>query len=99
MVQTEELVACLIWIISGHLGKEKEKKDKKGPHPPLFWKISEWSISIFLICLAFVFNVFVCIIYSGLAGGEDNGQRGYNLTYAIAYLRVRTKFAYSCQNH
>ncbi|XP_071788558.1 alkyldihydroxyacetonephosphate synthase, peroxisomal-like [Asterias amurensis] len=25
--------------------------------------------------------------FGGLAGGEDNGQRGYNLTYAIAYLR------------
>lgn len=25
---------------------------------------------------------------SGLAAGEDNGQRGYMLTFVIAYLRV-----------
>ena len=25
-----------------------------------------------------------------MPGGEENGQRGYMLTYVIAYLRVRT---------
>ncbi|XP_072021273.1 alkyldihydroxyacetonephosphate synthase, peroxisomal-like [Amphiura filiformis] len=29
----------------------------------------------------------IAVDYGGLAGGEDNGQRGYNLTFAIAYLR------------
>lgn len=27
---------------------------------------------------------------SGMPGGEENGQRGYMLTYVIAYLRVCT---------
>ena len=27
--------------------------------------------------------------HSGLAGGEENGRRGYQLTFAIAYIRVR----------
>ncbi len=29
----------------------------------------------------------VCV-FRGLAAGEDNGQRGYMLTFVIAYLRV-----------
>lgn len=29
----------------------------------------------------------IAMDYGGLAAGEENGQRGYNLTYAIAYLR------------
>ena len=34
-------------------------------------------------------NLHLCdFVCSGLAAGEDNGQRGYNLTFAIAYLRV-----------
>ena len=24
----------------------------------------------------------------GLAGGEENGRRGYQMTFAIAYIRV-----------
>ena len=30
-----------------------------------------------------------CCCVSGMPGGEENGQRGYMLTYVIAYLRVR----------
>lgn len=30
----------------------------------------------------------VCLFFRGLAAGEDNGQRGYMLTFVIAYLRV-----------
>ena len=26
--------------------------------------------------------------FSGLPGGEENGQRGYMLTFVIAYIRV-----------
>ena len=28
------------------------------------------------------------LLISGLAGGEDNGRRGYMMTFAIAYIRV-----------
>ena len=30
----------------------------------------------------------VYTVYSGMPGGEENGQIGYMLTYVIAYLRV-----------
>lgn len=30
----------------------------------------------------------LCVCFRGLAAGEDNGQRGYMLTFVIAYLRV-----------
>ena len=29
-----------------------------------------------------------CFFFRGIPGGEENGQRGYMLTYVIAYLRV-----------
>ena len=37
--------------------------------------------------------VCVCVsccdsTYSGLAGGEENGRRGYQMTFTIAYIRV-----------
>ncbi|KAL0626318.1 Alkyldihydroxyacetonephosphate synthase, peroxisomal [Plecturocebus cupreus] len=38
---------------------------------------------------------FICLSswdYSGLAAGEDNGQRGYLLTYVIAYIRRRSLY-------
>ena len=31
----------------------------------------------------------VCNGCRGMPGGEENGQRGYMLTYVIAYIRVR----------
>ena len=34
--------------------------------------------------------VMMSLLYcSGLAGGEENGRRGYQMTFAIAYIRVR----------
>ena len=36
------------------------------------------------------FIVMMSLLYcSGLAGGEENGRRGYQMTFAIAYIRVR----------
>ena len=38
-----------------------------------------------------IFRLFSNFFYfaSGLAGGEENGRRGYRMTFAIAYVRVR----------
>ncbi len=46
----------------------------------IFSFTSQWPV---LCC------VIVCVcVFRGLAAGEDNGQRGYMLTFVIAYLRV-----------
>lgn len=29
------------------------------------------------------------VICSGLSGGEENGRRGYMMTFVIAYIRVK----------
>ncbi len=44
---------------------------------------SQWPV---LCCV--IVCVCVCVCFRGLAAGEDNGQRGYMLTFVIAYLRV-----------
>ena len=31
----------------------------------------------------------IAIQYEGIAAGEGNGKRGYQMTFAIAYIRVR----------
>ena len=28
------------------------------------------------------------LLFSGLHGGEENGRRGYQMTFSIAYIRV-----------
>ena len=32
----------------------------------------------------------IALQYRGIAAGENNGKRGYQLTFAIAYIRVRS---------
>lgn len=44
------------------------------------------SLYVLLVHLACIDSLF--FNHSGLAAGEDNGQRGYLLTYVIAYIRV-----------
>ena len=46
----------------------------------------QFGFLIFISYLEYIDNLF--LIYSCLAAGEDNGQRGYLLTYVIAYMRV-----------
>jgi hypothetical protein len=53
----------------------------------LFWDvITNLAFSFLFLHLEDIDSLF--LIYSGLAAGEDNGQRGYLLTYVIAYIRV-----------
>ena len=34
-----------------------------------------------------IFSLSIAGEFGGIPGGEENGQRGYQLTYSIAYLR------------
>ena len=42
-----------------------------------------------VFCEILSINFVFVSLHSGLAGGEENGRRGYQLTFAIAYIRVR----------
>ena len=48
-------------------------------------KIWVSSLKTFLGALLFFVS---CFLDSGLSGGEENGRRGYRMTFAIAYVRV-----------
>ena len=37
----------------------------------------------------------IAVQFKGVVGGEENGKYGYRLTFAIAYLRVRSKTLFS----
>ena len=50
------------------------------------------------VCVCVCVRVCVCVC-RGMPGGEENGQRGYMLTYVIAYLRVCTDCMHSINSN
>lgn len=40
-----------------------------------------------------VYYLIFLVSFRGIPGGEENGRRGYLLTFAIAYMRVSRQFA------
>ena len=61
--------------------------------------VDSFSISILVIriqlsSVLYAVNVdnnffYYTCISSGLLGGEENGRRGYQMTFSVAYIRVR----------
>ena len=50
------------------------------------WNTSYTNYHVDYICL--LINCLICLIFRAIPGGEENGVRGYMLTYVIAYIRV-----------
>ena len=50
-----------------------------------------WSgkIHVMLTVYELLFSAVFLKFSSGIPGGADNGERGYMLTFVIAYLRVK----------
>ena len=45
-----------------------------------------------IVCIInIILPYLVIIMYRGIPGGEENGKKGYMLTFVIAYIRVRTR--------
>ena len=43
-----------------------------------------------IVCIInIILPYLVIIMYRGIPGGEENGKKGYMLTFVIAYIRVR----------
>jgi len=49
---------------------------------------------VVVVLVVIVVVVVVVTVHRGMPGGEENGQRGYMLTFVIAYLRVCTPSGY-----
>ena len=41
-----------------------------------------------IVCV-YMFPYLVIIMDRGIPGGEENGKKGYVLTFVVAYIRVR----------